>query len=515
MATKIKPAGKFAIIILIGIVIALGVRMVPWKSISAKVAPQGSGQSVGGLFSGESNSECVRIGVVTWGGYIGGQWFNRGFQPNDNSEFKKQYGICVEFKLIDDFNASREAFKADQIDGLWMTADAFPTEAAGLAQYEPKILFQADWSRGGDAIIANRTIKTTSDLRGKKVAVAEGTPSHTLLSYVLEANGLSLNDIQVVKVPNAIDAAAAFKAGSVDAAVVWSPDDEDCLKNVQGARVVVSTQDAKYIIADGFIFKKKYIEANGDKLKKFVEGWFKGSAEINASDDVKKKASQILATGLNITPEAAYKAINKVHLTTYGDNLNFFGINNDYKGVTGEALYNKMTGVYTKLNLTGGAVPQWRSIVDIAFLQSISLDSKSADQIAEGVATFKAPDASAKTAAAITSKPVSISFESGSSTLSEDAKYIIDEKFIQEAKVFASNRIRIEGNTDNTGAKATNIKLSEARAKAVVGYLVNEHGFSANRFVVKGNGPDQPICNESTPDCLAKNRRTDFKLLGE
>lgn len=510
MATKIKPAGKIAILVLIGLAIFFGIKMVPWN----KIAPKGAGDSTASIFSGGNDNGCIRLGVVTWGGYAGGQWFNRGFQSNDNSEYKKQYGFCVEFKLLDDFNASREAWKADQIDGLWVTADAFPTEAAGLSQYEPVFLFQADWSRGGDAIVGNRSIKNSNDLRGKKVAVAEGTPSHTFLTYVLEANGLSLKDIEVVKVPNAIDAASAFKSKSVDAAVVWSPDDEDCIKNVDGAHVVISTRDAKYIIADGFLFKKKYVGENQDKLKKLVQGWLKGNAEINGSDDVKKQASQILAQGLNITPEAAYKAMNKVRLVTYGDNLNFFGVNGDYKGVTGENLYNKMTGVYSNLNLTGGTVPQWRNVIDRSFIQNLGMDA-SGDQSGETQSTFKAPDAKAKTAEAITSKPVTISFESGSSTLSDEAKQIIDEKFVQEAKVFESNRIRIEGNTDNVGNASSNVALSESRANAVVNYLVNEHGFSRNRFVTVGHGSKNPVCSEATDECRAKNRRTDFKLLGE
>ncbi|GAB1396308.1 hypothetical protein MASR1M65_10850 [Saprospiraceae bacterium] len=44
---------------------------------------------------------------------------------------------------------------------------------------------------------------------------------------------LKLSDLKQVKeVPSAIDAATAFKSGQVDAAVVWSPDDEIIVREV-------------------------------------------------------------------------------------------------------------------------------------------------------------------------------------------------------------------------------------------------------------------------------------------
>jgi NitT/TauT family transport system substrate-binding protein len=70
-------------------------------------------------------------------------------------------------------------------------------------------------------VVVRRGINKVSDLKGKKVAFAEMTPSHTFLLWLLEAGSLTINDIEPVKVPSAIDAADIFKKGQVDAAVVW------------------------------------------------------------------------------------------------------------------------------------------------------------------------------------------------------------------------------------------------------------------------------------------------------
>ncbi|MEO0733613.1 MAG: hypothetical protein AAFZ52_12325, partial [Bacteroidota bacterium] len=108
----------------------------------------------GGLFGGgSSDSDPIRIAVVTWGGYAGGQYFNRGFKPSAESRFKKEYGLDVEFVLNDDPTATLNAFKNGDIDVHWYTIDALPTIMPDLAPFDPVVLWQSDWSRGGDAIV--------------------------------------------------------------------------------------------------------------------------------------------------------------------------------------------------------------------------------------------------------------------------------------------------------------------------------------------------------------------------
>ena len=461
-----------------------------------------------------NKKDVINIGVVTWGGYSGGQYWNNGFKANENSRFYKENGFAVEFKLLDDFNASRDAFKSGDVDLLWCTIDAFPTEVEGLKEYEPQVVFQADWSRGGDAIVVRRGINSVQDLKGKTIAVAPMSPSHTFLIWLLEAGGLSTKDVKITEVPSAIDAADAFKGGSVDAAVVWSPDDADCVDKVSGAKVLQNTKNASNIIADVFIAKRSYIENNKERLRQLYEGWMKGSAEINSSDDAKRKAAKILAAGLNQPEDFCYDAINNVRLTTHGDNLNFFGLNRDYNGVTGEALYNKMKVTYADLGYAPKDVKSYRLVTNTDIVSSANLNGV-AGQEAEGKKTFTKVTEDDKTKEAISTKQVSISFRSAEYQLDDNAKYIIDKEFGDIAKAFSNARIRIEGNTDNVGNYDSNKKLSYLRAQAVAQYLQSEYGFDADRFVIIGNGSDKPVADNNTADGKAKNRRTSFELIAE
>lgn len=465
--------------------------------------------------SKEGYKDVINVGVVTWGGYAGGQYFNEGFEANTNSRFYKDYGFKVNFKVIDDFDASRDAFKNGSIDLMWATIDAFPTEVAGLDKFQPQVVFQADWSRGGDAIVSRRGISKVSDLRGKKIAVAPMTPSHSFLIWLLEASDMTPKDVKIVEVPSAIDAADAFKSNTVDAAVVWSPDDADCVSKVPGARVLESTKNATHIIADVFVAKKDFVENHKEQLRNLYEGWMIGAAELNASDSNKRKAAKILSSGLSQPEDFCYDAINNVRLATHGDNLNFFGLNSSYNGVTGEDLYNKMKVKYNNLGYSTSGAKSWR-LLSTKDLVSKTTSLTGSNHTSEKQKEFTVADNKLAKKESLSSKKVSITFRTGEYQLGENAKQLIDIQFTPIAKAFANARIRIEGNTDNVGSRSSNISLSKKRAQSVADYLIAQHNMPRNRFIIIGNGPDKPIrgceANQNAA-CKQKNRRTDFELV--
>lgn len=67
-------------------------------------------------------------------------------------------------------------------------------------------------------------------------------------------------------------------------------------------------------------------------------------------------------------------------------------------------------------------------------------------------------------------------------------------------------KLRVEGHTDNVGDKAANLKLSNARAAAVAGWLTSK-GIDAARLSAAGLGDTQPVAPNTTDDGRAKNRR--------
>ncbi len=75
-------------------------------------------------------------------------------------------------------------------------------------------------------------------------------------------------------------------------------------------------------------------------------------------------------------------------------------------------------------------------------------------------------------------------------------------------------KIEISGHTDSTGSSSHNMKLSEARAKAVRQFLLS-NGVHPDRVSYKGYGPDRPIADNATEEGRRQNRRTEFTILGQ
>jgi OmpA-OmpF porin, OOP family len=78
-------------------------------------------------------------------------------------------------------------------------------------------------------------------------------------------------------------------------------------------------------------------------------------------------------------------------------------------------------------------------------------------------------------------------------------------------KIDRGLKLEISGHTDNTGDKAHNEKLSEARAQAVVKSLTTKYGIDAKRLTAKGYGDTKPVAPNTTDDNKAKNRRVELK----
>jgi outer membrane protein OmpA-like peptidoglycan-associated protein len=101
-----------------------------------------------------------------------------------------------------------------------------------------------------------------------------------------------------------------------------------------------------------------------------------------------------------------------------------------------------------------------------------------------------------------------VNFDFNKATLRPDAKPVIDQ-VAALLKNDAALKLEVDGYTDNVGADDYNVKLSQARAAAVVAALKTE-GADVSRLSSNGFGPANPIADQSTAEGRAKNRRVEL-----
>ncbi len=114
----------------------------------------------------------------------------------------------------------------------------------------------------------------------------------------------------------------------------------------------------------------------------------------------------------------------------------------------------------------------------------------------------------APAAASAEAMTMQVHFELGSAELTDDTKGELD-KYVEamQRPELAGMKFAIDGHTDSTGARATNMDLSQRRAQSVVDYLVGK-GVSVDRLTAHGYGPDRPLSGVKRSSAL--NRRVEL-----
>ncbi len=86
------------------------------------------------------------------------------------------------------------------------------------------------------------------------------------------------------------------------------------------------------------------------------------------------------------------------------------------------------------------------------------------------------------------------------------------DKVVQLLNENSKLKIQISGHTDNVGTAKDNAALSNNRAKAVMGYLLQK-GIAVTRVTAKGFGSTKPIADNKTEIGKAQNRRTELSVV--
>src|SRR6476661_5235927 len=155
----------------------------------------------------------MRLGMTTWVGY------GPMFLARDKGFFKEN-GLDVDLRIIEDASIYMAAVAAGELDGNASTLDE-------IMKYRSKdFCFKAvvalDDSHGGDGVLVQNDVKSLKDLKGKAVGMNEGSVSQFWFNILLKREGMTEKDLQITNM-TADDAAAAFIAGQIPAAVTWEP----------------------------------------------------------------------------------------------------------------------------------------------------------------------------------------------------------------------------------------------------------------------------------------------------
>ena len=483
----------------------------------------------------------LKVSLVSFHGYAPALVANGNSLDTQPGSIYSKIGLNVRFVIQDDIPTLATIFESGAAQCAWRTSDFWAQEQPNLrnAGLDGKAVMIVDNTQGGDAVIASDpAVKAIEDLAGRSVALLQFTPSHGILIDALDNASLTARKKESVKIVfiNAEEGTAgvraALESGHVDAAVLWDPDLALALRNVKGAHVVYSTKTATNLIFDVMVCDSRLLaKPEGQAVvQKFVEGWMEGVPAARANPDN--------AVDALVNTEEFFKLLadkeGRPFVKNLFPNVVWTGVEENARilGLAGgtnhyERVYKRFDEIYRK----AGALANPKSPViapqdsfDYRFIKAIlARDQPAAAAAAQAQTSFT--QASLKEATqqqAMVTKPVTVGFASGSTDLSKRAQKTIDAEMVPFIENNGKAYFEVSGNSDSTGAREVNQRLSEVRARAVVDYLVTQWEFPRERFKIVGNGPDRPLCNEanaateglSLEDCRALNRSTRVAVFG-
>ncbi|MET3215384.1 UNVERIFIED_ORG: outer membrane protein OmpA-like peptidoglycan-associated protein [Burkholderia territorii] len=104
-------------------------------------------------------------------------------------------------------------------------------------------------------------------------------------------------------------------------------------------------------------------------------------------------------------------------------------------------------------------------------------------------------------------------FPSGKATFSSAHEHRELAHVLRLIRENPDQRVLIEGHADSEGSSDANLRLSEARARAIRDWLVVQGGLPATRFAIQGMGDIRPIADNRSEAGRALNRRVDVSLI--
>ncbi len=501
-----------------------------YEFVPAKRLPEVKGAS---SYKKLGKTRVVNFAINVWAGWAPIVYANEGFAPKKIWKDANGKPFKVKLVLIDDPVAMRAAYVAGQVHIGWATVDMLPLLLEGLqkdSRTMPRVFQQIDWSNGGDGIVVRANIKTMSDLRGKKIVLAQNSPSHFFVLNALLNAGVQPAEVKFMFTKDAFQAAAAYNSDkSISAAVTWAPDIYN-LEKVKGNKLLVTTGTANKLIADVWFARADFAKDNRPIIEGLVRSIFDAMVELKTEVN-KKKVAKWMAKGYKIPEKETFGMLGDAHWTNFAENREFFLNRNNPTSF--ERTFDTAYFLYRKIGQVSSPVA-FDQVVDFSVIKKLDKVAKYRDQKDEYQVQF-APAAASTVAAEsseILTKTVVIHFFPNSFDLfkkverTEGTKKImvaydpnvdyVVEEIGKLAGQYGAARIIIAGHTDSSMKgrvpEALVKELSLNRANSVKqGVLRKFKTLKATQFSTAGKGWGTPA-DKTDPMNHSKNRRVEIKV---
>lgn len=226
----------------------------------------------------------LRIGFNAWPGY---EFITLAEQLG----YYQDEGVNIKLTPFQTLADGRRAFEKGHIDIMAGTLMELYSarEKPGI---EPVVFLVADFSNGGDMLLAHKSISKVADLKGKKLGLEAGSVDVLTAANALASAQLTFNDVNLISLPqpNNIE---ALLAGEIAAAQTYPPFATKALANPDIVRLFDTSQTPGNII-DILFTHNAIVQQRPDDLAKVAKAYERAIdyLQTNKEDAIKRMAKR-------------------------------------------------------------------------------------------------------------------------------------------------------------------------------------------------------------------------------
>ncbi len=209
---------------------------------------------------GASDGEKVSFGYI--GDYNGTSLL----AIADDQDLWEKHGLEVDAKVFTNGPLQIQALGTGDLDFGYIGPGAFWMPASGQAK-----IVAINTLGNADRVIAQPGVTSIEQLRGKTVAVPEGTSGDMILKLALEKAGMTKQDVKVVNMdPSTI--VSAFSSKQIDAAGFWYPAIETIKAEVPDLAELAKNSDfeSEMTFPTAFVAGNEVVSDDEEKTEKTI-----------------------------------------------------------------------------------------------------------------------------------------------------------------------------------------------------------------------------------------------------
>lgn len=273
-------------------------------------------------------------------------------------------GVNVKLKYYDSIPAYMEAMFGGELDVMGLAfMDVFGLWSEG---FKLKAIVAADYSYGADAIVSmkNTGIDDLKSLKGKTIAVEEGTVSEFFLDYVLTNRaGLKMEDVIKVNYPTK-EATNAFLNNEVDAVVTFQPYFQEVMSD-QRAQILYDSSNERGLIQDVGVVTPETLEAKKEDITKAFRAWFKA---IDYHKQNPEEAMEMMSKRMGITKEEFAAQFDELYIMDLRDNITDLSVSAGADSLFGTG--RRIMDFYKARGIDEG-MPDTQDLIDDSIVKAI------------------------------------------------------------------------------------------------------------------------------------------------